>query len=252
MIDHLSPSSILLFFQNPAAFESRYILGIKDQKSTPAAIEGTAFHKYMDMTLNGYSEEQSLMAGKRAIAEITNIDWGKTGSVEKSQDRFGKLVDAFKESPYIPGKVIGTEVHVSHKPRWCKIPLNGYIDLVHEQDGRLILVDWKTVSSYEDKVKPSFILQGHFYRWMAEGTYGKKVEKMDFVQVKASKNEDGSPRVRTLTLDFKAHPEWDKAIKTLTKQALKEMLKKKPVFLPNLRDEYEAEAEFERYVKNLT
>jgi len=98
-------------------------------------------------------------------------------------------------------------------------------------------------------MKPAHIVQSYFYKWLIERKHNQKVVRADFVQIKATKNDDGTPRVKILTLHFADHPEWEIATKQLVKDSLKLMLKKKPTFLVNLRDTYDGQSAWDTYVQ---
>lgn len=252
MIQHLSFSSLALWTNNPLAWHKKYVLGIKDQKTNPAALEGVATHDYIKNILKGHGKEVALQSATRIIDQTDNVEWGKTGSIEKSKENLTKFISAWEEDySGLPGRLVHCEEYFSDRITGIKVPLLGYVDAVVEDDKQtLVVIDWKTVRSYEDQLKPAHIVQACFYKWLLERKYGKRISRAEFVQIKASKNEDGSPRVRTLVLTFADHPEYERAVKRLVKESLKMILKKNPSMLPNLRDDYDGQSSWESFVQN--
>lgn len=251
MIDHLSFSSLALFTNDPVAHFNKYVLGIKEQKTNPAALEGTATHEYIKLILKGQSSSIALQAAEKTVKETEGVDWGKTGNVEKSVNNLHKFISAWEEDYIHPSsRLVHVEEYFSDRIAGIRVPLLGYIDAVSEMsDNNFIVTDWKTVRAYEEELKPAHIVQAYFYKWLLERKYArKKVVRAEFVQIKATKNEDGSPRVKPLTLIFADHKEWEVATKQLVKDSLKLMLKNKPTFIPNLRNEYDGRSSWDSYV----
>jgi hypothetical protein len=242
-LDHISYSSVLLFLANPAAWYSKYRLGIRDQLSNPAAVVGKAFHKYLELRFKGSPLKPASEVAETEVLTTTDVDWGKTGSPEKAIDDLRKLIQGFHEYPPSIGEVVGVEQYCYKKVKGLKLPIKAYIDLIHRQPDGLHLVDWKTVRAFDDEPSPSHIIQACTYYWLTDNP-------IDFTifQVKASANKDGSPQTRALTISYADHPEYLLATKDLFKQVLREMTKKKANYLFNPRDDFEGAAEFKRYV----
>jgi len=247
MITHLSFSSLALFLHNPSAWHRKYVLNQREASTSPAALVGTAFHSYVEHVLKGQSPENSLLIARQALLANTEVDWGKTGSSEKSAAELDKFIEAWTADFKLNGEVIAVEQNFTAKLRGIKIPLLGYTDCVLRRAGGLVIVDWKSIRSFETEPKPAHIIQAFMYKWLVEATLREPVIRAEIVQVKASKNEDGSPRVRVLPIDFVEREKEGLAVKKLIQQALKMMTRKTQIFLPNIRDEYEGETEWKRY-----
>ena len=254
-LQHISASSVLLFLNNPAAWHSKYVLGIRDQKSTPAALTGSAFHKYMEGLHKGIPREQAQEVALAFMNSVTEADYGKTGSLEKCQINFNQLVEHFhREKPKV-GKVLGVEHAFLEKIPGIKLPIKAFVDLIHEEGQSLVLTDWKTVSAFEDEPTPAQILHACFYYFVVQQAWKQTPVRFDIVQIKATwntdfhtKKRDGSPQIRTNSIDFLLQPFYLKGIKELAKRTVIQMTRKKQPFLPNLRDDYEGEAEFNRFL----
>lgn len=252
MLTHISFSSILLFLHNPAAWQSKYLLGIKDQKTTPAALVGTAFHRYMELILKGQPDEIGRADARGMIRGADDVDWGKTGSVDKCLEELDKLIMVTQAEWPEFHKVLNVELGVEEKIKGIRLPIKAYVDLIYQnEDGTVSLLDWKTVRSYEEELLPSHILQAMYYYWVVGKRHPEwRIKNIHFAQVKASENKDKTPQIKNLTLTYSDHPEYDKAIKKLTNLTIKEMNKKRANFLPNLRDAYEGQAEFDRFISS--
>lgn len=249
-VDYISFSSVCLFNHNRPAWHKRYVLKIKDQKSTPAALVGTAFHKRQELFYRNVSKEASLEAAKQIILTAQDIDWGKTGTREKCLQKLDELV-AHADREMLPfPRVVDTEVCIRESIRGIALPVMGYLDLIcMDEDGEMNLIDWKSTASFEEELTPTFIVQAVIYAMLAKARFGRMPKSMQFIQIKASANSDGTSQVRTLVLEFAKHPEYFKAVTAMLKQTLREMGRKKQYLVPNLRDEYESETTWNMFVE---
>ena len=118
-----------------------------------------------------------------------------------------------------------------------------------ERGDELWIVDWKTVKSYDESPKPSYLIQAFFYKWLVEKALRRKVAGAAFIQLKASQNQDGSPQVKELPIRFEGMEKEEKAVATLANEAIKEIRKKTKVFLPNPNDEFGGEEAWRLYVE---
>jgi hypothetical protein len=253
MLDHLSYSSVQLFLNNPAAWRDKYILGIRDQKTSPAALVGTAFHKYME--LDWLNDEKARDTARSIIIDSLDVDWGETGSKEKALDELDNLIWHIKQENLrnkLSIKNYGVETLFDSKISGIKLPFISYVDFWYrDQQDALHLVDWKTLKTYNDNLIPSYKLQATIYYLQARLILGSRPKDFTFVEVKASKNKDGSPQVRYLVYDFedKETKQEMKAIKYLIQQASKKMTSKREIYLPNIKDQYDKNA-FDRFITN--
>ena len=70
MLSHLSYSAITLFLHNPSGFRKKYLLGVKDQKTTPAALVGTAFHKFLEVFYKTSNLEVAKLTASQQLKEV--------------------------------------------------------------------------------------------------------------------------------------------------------------------------------------
>lgn len=253
MLTHTSYSSVQLLLNNAGAWHQKYILGIRDHKTSPAALVGTAFHKYMERYWSGDLEAMNI--AKSIITDSLDVDWGETGSEEKALNELESLV-LHTRTELVAKKFVSREFGIEHlmesKVRGIKLPFKSYVDYWYrDDDGTLHLVDWKTLKSYNEKLTPSYKLQATVYYLQSRLVLGSSPKDFTFVEIKASKNKDGSPQVRYLVYDFtsKETQQEMKAIKYMIKQAVKKMLSKREVYLPNLKDTYDKDS-FDRFINS--
>lgn len=251
MIEHISYSSFILFLHNRAAWHSKYVLGIRDIETNPAALTGVAFHKWAEMTLKGHSNDIALESARAIVTNTAGVNWGKTGSQEKCLKELDNLIDAYNNTLKDLGEVLHVELSVFAKVPGIKLPIKGFIDVVTKKEDGLHIIDWKTTKTLEDAPKPVHIVQAMIYKWSIKSLYKVNPLTMTFWQIKASKNKDGSPQMVPLVIVFDEYKDEEKAVKELLKSSIKEMLKKKQSLLPNLRDEYEGDKEWERYLAQI-
>lgn len=216
-VEHLSYSAIITFLRNQVEFQKRYIAKVYDNAKSPAMIVGTAFHKAME-TYYGEGGGDINAAVEAGLDEISNapdfeIDYGKTGSREGMIKDYTAIVNVwFEEARDL--NVLNVEKRMEHSIN--SVPMVGIADIIENGsiEDTIKVVDFKTVISYSsptnDPTDPEYVenykylLQGYIYLALAEQEYGKKVESVEFIEVKKSKNRDGSPQIRGYEYDRKS------------------------------------------------
>jgi hypothetical protein len=246
-LQHISFSSLLLFNHNPAAFYRKYRLGIQEQSSNPSAVTGKAFHRYAQLRLQKHAKEDAMRVAKAEITGCLNVDYGKTGSEEKSVGELESLANTYETEAhdYYAPKALHVEKGDCKKVRGIKLPIKGFIDLVFTDGDGVSLLDWKTVRSFDDEMTASHKIQACIYHFLYP-----TARKMRFVELKASGNKDGSPQYRVMDFIYADNLPTIKAVKLYANETIRQMLRKRSVCLPNVRDSYEGEAEFERFVES--
>lgn len=212
---------------------------------------GKALHLYAERY---YSGKDASEARKEALqttidfaATSSQIDWGKTGSLEKSLKELNSAINFF--DLYCSGLagVLGTEVSVTTSFQingiTAPLPLKAITDLVmKDNDGNLILVDWKTVTSFSshDKEDPLLIMQAIFNYYTCESKYGKSPVRMDYYQIKKVTPRDGSCPVQIYSVDF-SRKEYFKFFSRIYTGFIKLVSDDDYCYLPNLSDILTAE-----------
>lgn len=221
-VAHFSPSSIRKFLENPQGFFKNYVRYEYDDKQSPALIEGDAMHRvlegYYTAVMNGEGASfdwKSLM--EEIIEELFNadtiskIDWGKTGSVDKSQGTIRTALESyFNELPVIEQIVSVEERYLTdfedlnNNP--MPIPIKGFTDLVVMEGDDYIIRDHKFVSFFSDPTDigdiAKYEMQAVPYFFMVRKRYGKNPTKMIFDEVKKSKNRDGGAQRKEIVINL--------------------------------------------------
>lgn len=205
-VDHLSYSALVTFLRNQVEFQKRYIAKVYDNPSSPSMVVGKAFHKALEIYYKGGTFDEAAAAGLDEINSTSDyeIDYGKTGSREKMIKEFNDSLNIyFEEAPKF--EVLDAEKRL--EAEISKVPMVGIIDLIIKGSGdKLKLKDYKTVSFYSsatnDPLDPEYqenykyLLQGSIYLVLAEKVLKKEIESVGFIEIKKTKNRDGSPQIR--------------------------------------------------------
>ena len=161
--------------------------GSKERLS--GAERGTVYHKIMEhlsiAKLTGEAsaaaeiarmKDEGLLSGDEAAAvspaEITAFFGTALGERARRADAEGRL---FREQPFILGVPL-SETDPAHEGSRERILIQGIIDLYFEEDGKLVLADYKTdrVAKAEDLI-PRYRTQLHYYRKALEQATGMTV-----------------------------------------------------------------------------
>ena len=206
-IDHLSYSALITFLRNQVEFQKRYIAKVYDNSSSPSMVVGKAFHKALETYYKGGTFDEAAAAGLDEINFTSDyeIDYGKTGSREKMIKEFTDSLNIyFEEAPSF--EVIEAEKRLESEI--SKVPMVGIIDLLIKgsSEDKIKLKDYKTVRAYSsptnDPLDPEYqenykyLLQGSIYLALVEKALNKEVETVGFIEIKKTKNSDGSPQIR--------------------------------------------------------
>ena len=206
-VDHLSYSALVTFLRNQVEFQKRYIAKVYDNPSSPSMVVGKAFHKALEIYYKGGTFDEAAAAGLDEINSTSDyeIDYGKTGSREKMIKEFNDSLNIyFEEAPKF--EVIDAEKRL--EAEISKVPMVGIIDLIIKgsSEDKIKLKDYKTVSFYSsatnDPLDPEYqenykyLLQGSIYLVLAEKVLKKEIESVGFIEIKKTKNRDGSPQIR--------------------------------------------------------
>lgn len=229
-VAHLSPSAIRSYLDNPQAFFMRYVRYKFDTRKGPAMVEGDCVHRVLALFWDAVREDkvaaQSFKWEAATIDQINDvlvpdqdkIDFGKTGSFEKSRDTILQAVEFYRNNlpPYMDHEIIAVEEKMvtdfeDLEGNPMPIPLKGYIDLAY-LDGEADIVDHKIVSTFTEidaaghPVKEDdgakYDLQAAPYFFLFRKHFGRNPRRMLFDEVKKSKNKDGSAQRQTVVIEF--------------------------------------------------
>ena len=215
-VPHLSPSAIRQYLGDRQGFFKRYIRLEFDEKRSPSATEGACAHaivaeywtavadgKGSEFDWDGMTQEKIEEFFSTANPEYDLIDWGKTGSEEKSREKVEKMVGFYiDELPdYSPMAIEQTFISdfEDMKNETQPIAITCISDLVvgdsHKEDD-ITIVDHKFTSRVkeQDEPAPSYEIQACANFFAVRKHYGINPHCMIFDQIKSSQNRDGSPQ----------------------------------------------------------
>lgn len=242
-IDHISYSAMRLFCSDQLMFFKEYVLKIRDRKSSPAMVVGKSAHKALDIYYKTKDFEKGVSAGLSEMEKTPDsaIDYGKTGNRGDMITDYTKALQFYRDEEPDFGKVIATEDSVTTDQGFSELlplPIKTIIDVVSEQNNLFILRDYKFVTQFEDPNEevPEFIIQSMFNFIGAKAKYKRAPDRMDFYQIKKTKNKDGSPQVVPYIIDFAKHPEYQSYFTRLYTDVVITIANPAHRYLPNFGD----------------
>ena len=215
------------FCNSPVLAKIKYVNHEIIDSTTPATfVLGSAFHKAMEVyyggsdTLIPTNEAEAIEYGMQAGMEYIDmfndgwIKWNK--AYTGKQILFDKFTFAFNayvsERPYKKGNIFSTEEHLKEtiSVEWngqrvdLPVPLEGYTDRIDEEDGELVVVDYKVVGQFSspDKIDGNKMIAAVIYYFLCYAKHGRAPVKMRYEEVKHTKNKDGSPQVRVYDIVY--------------------------------------------------
>lgn len=212
-VAHLSPSAINCYLNDRQMFFRQYIRFEYDNTVGPSLIEGTAVHYALEQYYTDiqnevetkHPEEYIAMAldKLRECCDLENVQWGKTGNIEDSSRKVKSCLKAYFNE-MSPLKPLGIEQKIVASFDELPIPIKAVSDLVCVENGELVIIDHKTVSSFSDdgQLPPKYIIQAVCNYWTVWHAYGRKPVCMYFDEIKKSENRDGSPQIKRITVYF--------------------------------------------------
>jgi FtsK/SpoIIIE family/PD-(D/E)XK nuclease superfamily/FtsK alpha domain len=226
-LEHYSASSMRAFSVNPILFRIKYLnREIIDSTHSPVLMLGNAFHNAMEVYYGGSNEvivtdeqdaiKKGLEVGLDFIDKYPDgmVGWNTTyQNKQQVMDKFSFAFQSYvQEVPYTKDTILSLEeelnekVEVEWRGQTVELPvaLKGYTDKIIEEDGKLVIVDYKTCSSFSDpdKIDAYKILQAVIYYFLVYAKYGREPYSMRYQEVKVSKNRDGGPQVKEYEIVF--------------------------------------------------
>lgn len=153
--DYLSYSALQTYRKCPLRYYFRYVLGLQEQNLNANLVFGAAIHaalEYFHQEWLGRNQSVSL----EELMALFNASWNERGSAEiqfaKNENREGlqevakRLLNAFLISDF--SRPRGTILAIEETLRESLVPgvpdLLGKVDLILEQENKLVIRDWKT------------------------------------------------------------------------------------------------------------
>ena len=247
-IEHLSYSSLRLLCSNPWQFKKNYILSLWDYKRSPTATAGVAVHKVLELFYSGADLQMALQKGQEYIDSLRDedIEWGKTGTREGIVKDMHNAVNFYmSEQPEI-GEVVATEktvvTDIVYEGKRFPLPIKVKTDLLTRKDGKLVMIDYKVVTTFSDKEveKPDYIMQAMFNYWSIKMSMKEAPHSMIYVEIKKTQNRNGDPQVQLYEIVFDQHPEYQVYFFNMYAGAIKFLSNPEVQFLPNFSDMFNA------------
>lgn len=258
-IQHWSYSSLISYLRNPLAWHKRYVEGVYDMPSSPAAAVGRAGHTALQHFYGGLPKEAAIDLGLEYLQNIPDfeIQFG-TATTKTAQKK--KRIKMEREYLQAIGfylarpprhKVLGVEVKaVAHIPG-IPIPVKAISDLivVSKIDKEAVdIIDHKFVDTFgkKDTDNPLFMLQALFNYYTVLSEFKKPVRRFIVYECKKKKNQDGKSQLRRHFIDFRKHEEEFRFFHQLLSDATEDLRTRK-MFLPNPTDMFEGKNSLEIY-----
>lgn len=238
-VSHISFSAINMFLNNPWDFKRVYIDKARKTPDKPAMLVGKAVHKALELYYNGLKKEDAIEGALAyMLAGASNVDWGKTGSLDKSVDEFRQTVEHyFLEDPHYEARgTLETEKIMERAVPGIGVPIKAVADLRIPE--HRVIVDYKKVTTLtdveNDGIPGKYLMQAVMNYLASEW----KPAQILFHEIKTSKNKDGSPQTQIVMVDFTDPKtlEQVKKIKKMVQTILRMISSKTFVFLPNVGD----------------
>lgn len=194
-IDRFSFSKLSCYHTCPLQYQKNYINREGRGEQNSFGDYGTNAHEILEDYFNGKLATFELEGKFEEMMEGV-IENGGVTMLIKNKDKYSKIdltdsyyrtgLEYFQNFDGMPGiKVLGIEekfdLLLEHKGK--KFILNGFIDLVAEKDGDLIIIDHKSKAKFKSKAeKHQYFRQLVLYAIHAEYKYGKPVKECWFNQ----------------------------------------------------------------------
>ncbi len=217
-VPYLSMSAIRTYLTDRQSFFRRYVRLEFDEKESPSLLEGKTLHAIIEAFWKSRQEDKEFdweTTTELALQEFSQrdiagaIDWGKTGSFEKSAQSVTQAVqfyrDAlpdYKEVVAVEKKFISDFENLDGKS--MPIALKGFCDLIVKDGEDYVIVDHKmvTVVKEQNELAPAFEMQAAVYWFLIRKEFGVNPTKMIFDQIKKTKCRDGSPQIVPYVVEY--------------------------------------------------
>lgn len=256
-IDHISFSALKTYCGNQQQFFKNYILGIWENKSSVVQLVGKGFHKAMEQYYKTKNVDMAFEVGAQYIGKVpdSEVDWGKTGNREQALKDYAAAVNAYLNEEPDFGETLGVEVSVTtdkgFEGKVLPLPIKAVADRVTKTpDGKLHIIDYKVVTAFSDPEieDPLKIMQAMFNFLAIQAKYGAAPEDLTFLEVKKSKNKDGSSQLRPYRIVFAEQEQYKLYFLRLYADVIYEMAREDRRYLPNFGDQYTGKEAFRDYV----
>jgi len=219
---HISASAIRTIQECPRDWFYRYVEGRPPEDVPPRLVLGVAMHEALATFYSAMRDGEDLPAPEalavitassidRAAAAGSPIGFDDDESVETLKEQANGLLVAFMANGYRPQRVLAVEepfaLALSDPDTGEVLPYEervvGAIDLVAEEDGRVVIVDHKTAARSDKQKGERADTQMAFYAWAAKQVLGEHEVKLRYQSVIKTK----VPKVEVQTIALRKHDE---------------------------------------------
>lgn len=244
-VAHLSFSSLQEYCKDRQAWNRHYIKRIWSDKKPVAMLIGEGAHYIIEQiykndheTIESAAERFFLLIEDRIEEGV--IDWKDPENYEKELEKIKQTIPTIAEyaMEYIREKTLVDveEVEPTYlsKIQGSDIMFKAKMDLITKSN---VIYDWKFVAAFSDAeyIKPVYIIQGIGYALARADTKKKLPKKVIFLEVKKSKNRNGSPQWKEIIIDVT--PERIKLFEELysrvSMELMGESLVQQGLYIPN-------------------
>ena len=275
-VDHLSHSSMGMLLRNPLAFKKKYILKIYDSIISPSSAVGQACHKAIELYLKGECSgiPDAIHQGSVFLQNMghMNIDFGKTGSLEKMLKDYNTGISAyFAEMPdWDKRELISVEESVTtiikdHNGEELSLPAKCYADVVWRSErketfegreypkGSVFIEDNKFVRGYTDSedTDPTRLQQAFFNFLTWREKLGEQPVALLYRETKFAKNSDGTPQSQYYVIDWEEVKAELPAFVQLYNDVTRFLMNPDSMYLPNPSDMFDGKDSWLAYRQNL-
>lgn len=201
-------------------------MGNKYFKQNPSMLVGKMCHNVIELFMQGTEFNTAVEQQYTYLEWVKDSDvkWGKTGSREGVIKDFTNAIKMYFEEMPDYSKILGIEERieaiiedqVGGVIMKSPLPLLGIPDLIFEEDGQIIIEDYKFKglhTSIEEGIPPAYLFQGIFYFLLVRSKYNRAPKEIRFREVKIWKNKDGSSQHNVITISFSGEQfECDRAL----------------------------------------
>ena len=156
--DYLSWSAISTFRTCPLRFYFRYMAGLEEESVSSALILGSGVHAAIEqhyrslLAGEAMPDLESLMTAYRSVWLLHNpekVAFGSSETRESLDALAAKMLTTFQASPVatVRGRVLGVEEEIRGALTYGMPDLYGRVDLLTEEEDRLVISDMKTSRS---------------------------------------------------------------------------------------------------------
>ena len=217
-VPYLSMSAIRTYLSDRQSFFRRYVRLEFDERESPSLLEGKTLHEVIEHFWKSKQEGKDfdwdatteLALNSFSLRDTAGaIDWGKTGSYEKSASSVRQAVQFYRDALPDYKEVVAVEKKFvsdfeNLEGKTMPIALKGFCDLIVKDGEDYVIVDHKMVTMVKEQedLAPAFEMQAAVYWFLIRKEFGVNPKRMIFDQIKKTKCRDGSPQIVPYVVEY--------------------------------------------------